>query len=507
MALLVVAALLGSSCRDEGAVRVSEDAVTRLEVSLSEPEMRTSLGERTEDSYPLYWSADDRVSINGKVSSSAEIDPSNPRKATFSIEGGVSHPLSVLYPASESGRVRFVAEQRYSRGTFDASAMPMYGYAADGEGVALRHLCALLRFDVRGGVTLASVTITAEQGDLAADYAIDCASGALSDKTEASRSVRYTFGEGLTLSSQEQPFYISLPAGSYGVCTVEILATSGARMTLHFDSDSDKALRAGVVREFKPVTFKEGSECVLEDMQVEVDTMLIPVHLRAMAYNVRNCKGMDDVTDYQRVADVINSMNVDIVALQELDSCTTRASKRYVLGILAEKTGMHPTFCASIDYSGGTYGNGILSKEKPLSVRRVPLPCSDEPRSMLIVEMKDYYYCSTHLSLLAEYRRASVEIIVDELSKLDKPALIGGDFNAKRSAESMQNLAQYCHLFKKEISSYTYPADEPTKEIDFIALYKTEGLYYELNSHFVVNAPVESDHRPIVADLAVCLTK
>lgn len=44
--------------------------------------------------------------------------------------------------------------------------------------------------------------------------------------------------------------------------------------------------------------------------------------LRILSYNVRNCKGMDNLTDYQRVADVINKIAPDVVAVQELDSVT-----------------------------------------------------------------------------------------------------------------------------------------------------------------------------------------
>ena len=44
-----------------------------------------------------------------------------------------------------------------------------------------------------------------------------------------------------------------------------------------------------------------------------------------MSYNVRNARGLDNVTDYQRVADVINSVKPDILAVQELDSVTGRS--------------------------------------------------------------------------------------------------------------------------------------------------------------------------------------
>jgi endonuclease/exonuclease/phosphatase family metal-dependent hydrolase len=87
-----------------------------------------------------------------------------------------------------------------------------------------------------------------------------------------------------------------------------------------------------------------------------------------LSYNVRNCLGLDNAVNYQRVADVINRANADIVALQELDSATSRSKGVSVLNELATLTGMIPTYRASIDFRGGKYGIGVLSREKPLKV-------------------------------------------------------------------------------------------------------------------------------------------
>ena len=106
--------------------------------------------------------------------------------------------------------------------------------------------------------------------------------------------------------------------------------------------------------------------------------------LRLMSYNVRNCRGLDDTLSYERVARIITDAGADIVALQELDSMTSRYPGQDVLGNLAELTGMYPTFAPSIDFAGGKYGIGMLSREKPLSHRRVPLPCRSDPRPLAI---------------------------------------------------------------------------------------------------------------------------
>ena len=102
--------------------------------------------------------------------------------------------------------------------------------------------------------------------------------------------------------------------------------------------------------------------------------------LRLMSYNVRNCRGLDDSVSYERIARIITDANADAVAIQELDSMTTRYPQQDVLGNLAALTGMYPTYAPSIDYAGGKYGIGMLSRQKPLSHRRVPLPCRSEPR-------------------------------------------------------------------------------------------------------------------------------
>jgi len=41
--------------------------------------------------------------------------------------------------------------------------------------------------------------------------------------------------------------------------------------------------------------------------------------VRVMSYNIHNGIGMDNKTDYQRIADVITKTAPDVVALQELD--------------------------------------------------------------------------------------------------------------------------------------------------------------------------------------------
>lgn len=224
------------------------------------------------------------------------------------------------------------------------------------------------------------------------------------------------------------------------------------------------------------------------------------IHTRVMTYNVHNCKGIDGVLSSERIAQIINKENVEAVALQELDSMTRRYPDRDFLKELAYQTDMYHTYGASIDFMGGKYGIGILTKEKPLSWKRIPLPCRSEPRSLLIVELEDYYFCSTHLSLHAEDRLSSAQIIADQIAKLDKPVIIAGDFNATPKEESIKQLSSSLH-FANSPTKFTFPADKPDIEIDYIGISHAYTSQINEVATYVVDAPVESDHRPLVSEI------
>ena len=130
--------------------------------------------------------------------------------------------------------------------------------------------------------------------------------------------------------------------------------------------------------------------------------------LRIMSYNIRNGRGMDEVTDLGRIADAICKVAPDVVAVQEVDSVTVRSGGIDVLRTLGERTLMFPTYAPAIDFDGGKYGVGMLSKEKPVSYRYIALPGREEERVLLWVEFERYIFCCTHLSLTPEDRMLSL---------------------------------------------------------------------------------------------------
>ena len=223
-----------------------------------------------------------------------------------------------------------------------------------------------------------------------------------------------------------------------------------------------------------------------------------PVQVTIMSYNVRHCAGMDLVVDYDRTANVIAENQPDVVALQELDSITGRSGRKYQLGELAKRTNYHPVFGKAIDYDGGGYGVGVLTKEKPLSTKRIPLP-GEEPRVLLIVELKDYVIACTHLDLEEDARLASIPLIINEAEHWQKPFILTGDWNDTPNSQLLQELTKYFTI--NSGNDFTFPADEPNECIDYVAAFN--NCPAKTIESAVIDEPEASDHQPLMVNLSL----
>ena len=222
--------------------------------------------------------------------------------------------------------------------------------------------------------------------------------------------------------------------------------------------------------------------------------------LRVMSYNVRNGRGMDDSVDYSRAAKVINDFAADLVAVQELDSASGRSGGAVVLDTLAALTGMHASYARAIDFDGGGYGIGILSKGRPLRTQKIPLPGREEERVLLVAEFEDYIVLATHLSLTEEDRMMSARLIVSACREFAKPAILAGDLNDEPSSEMIRFLSEELTLVS-DTTQATYPADRPRGCIDYIFIRNTTNNKFISSASGVTDAPVESDHRPVYSVL------
>lgn len=223
--------------------------------------------------------------------------------------------------------------------------------------------------------------------------------------------------------------------------------------------------------------------------------------IRILSYNIHNGIGMDEVVNYDRIAGVIRRIDPDCVALQELDSATERSQGKVVLDELAKRLGMYASYSSSIDYQGGKYGIGILSKEKPLRKVTVPLPGSEEKRSLLVVELPGYVMCCTHWSLRQPDRLSSIDIINKVTEKYTtKPVFLAGDLNATPESPEIAGLAKTWEILNAP-SRPTFPSDNPRNCIDYIFFKKNPLFRITVLQTCVESESMASDHRPVWVDV------
>lgn len=260
--------------------------------------------------------------------------------------------------------------------------------------------------------------------------------------------------------------------------------------------------------------------CCLSAMLPGVAAPVYPHSLRIVSYNIRHGEGLDGRLDFQRLSDLLEKQHPDIVAVQEVDSCTARCQGRYGLGEMAGNMGYFATFGPAITFDGGKYGVGLLSRQRPLSVRQIPLPGREETRTLLIAEFADYVFASTHLSLEEVDRLESAVRIAEVAAGYDKPFLIAGDWNDLPSSPFMQTMSREFQIVSN-MKGMTYPADKPEECLDYIAIFRTprhrnvptrvsdRSYSAYINEPAVVrrcgvlNEPVASDHRPVFAEISL----
>ena len=163
---------------------------------------------------------------------------------------------------------------------------------------------------------------------------------------------------------------------------------------------------------------------------------------------------------------------------------------------------MHATFAPAINFQGGKYGIGILSKKQPISVHRIPLPGREEKRMILVAEFKHYVVACTHLSLTDEDRILSIPLIVEEARKWQKPFIIMGDLNDEPGSPFYCEMQKH-FLFLNPAYDKTFPAGKPDICIDHVAVFMPTPdatiSYYRT----WVGEETFSDHRPLHARLGL----
>ena len=235
--------------------------------------------------------------------------------------------------------------------------------------------------------------------------------------------------------------------------------------------------------------------------------------LRVMTYNIHHCEGVDGKLDLGQIATIISKQECDLVALQEVDRNTTRCKSVDQIAELGRLTGMQPYFGKAIDYDGGEYGLGILSKLPVIVSKSMHLPSGPKREQRIALEVfvkpqngPGFVFVCTHLDHSSGENDRAMQ--TTELKRLfghgPSQAILAGDFNSTQDKPELEPiLNKWVDADSKEMSP-TIPVLKPTRKIDYIFLQKDAP--WTVESARVLNEPVASDHLPLLATLRLNVT-
>jgi endonuclease/exonuclease/phosphatase family metal-dependent hydrolase len=237
--------------------------------------------------------------------------------------------------------------------------------------------------------------------------------------------------------------------------------------------------------------------------------------VRIATYNVHKCCGLDRRMSPARIVQVLQEVDADIVALQEVVTHRGRGPEADQAGFMADCLGLSYAFGENRKHRGGGYGNLVLSRfpicldrNYDLSVRR------NEKRGCLRVDLDAgggllLHVFNVHLGTAYNERRfqgrrlTAPDILRGE--GIGGPRVVLGDFNewtrglTTRLLTAELRSADMRTLLRRR---RTYPGLFPLLHLDHI--YYDPLLHLEaLTLHRSRVALVASDHLPLVADFRI----
>lgn len=230
--------------------------------------------------------------------------------------------------------------------------------------------------------------------------------------------------------------------------------------------------------------------------------------IRVMTFNLH--AGHD--ATLQQIGLLIKQYQPDFVALQEVDQNTRRSNcphqnNRDFIIELAYFSGMEGLFGPTIEFSGGHYGIGLLTRHQFVDVHNIKLPRPNtrmEQRGLLqgtfiLPDGDTIMIACTHLEAFDSVSRAAqAQFLLEHFASTTYPVILAGDFNASPDDDVIGLLTsqwQDC-----TVGDFTFSVNNPNEKIDYI-LARPSRAWHVIESQVI---PVElSDHYPVIATLVV----
>lgn len=231
-------------------------------------------------------------------------------------------------------------------------------------------------------------------------------------------------------------------------------------------------------------------------------TMNVTAPLKLATYNIHGSVGTDGRFDPDRTMAVINQLDADIIALQEVS--TTGDDVQELVDYLGTRTGMRVIPGMTMFRDAAHYGNVVLTRDAIEHVEHINISFKQrEPRGAVCLTLsaggRRVCIVATHLGLRAAERRAQVKLLLKVFER--RPAdifVLMGDLNewfaGARSLRPARRVFGHIH------TPATFPARFPLLSLDRILVWPATCLHTiaPLKNPLTKTA---SDHLPLRAEI------
>lgn len=215
--------------------------------------------------------------------------------------------------------------------------------------------------------------------------------------------------------------------------------------------------------------------------------------LKVANYNIKSglWSSLDDV------AAVVEALDADVIALEEVDNGLERSDRVDQSDLLARRIGAERVFAGAWEKDGGSYGIALLSRVPVLQSERFELPEANgfEPRVGIDASVcagdEELRVVASHLDFLPWSAKAHADAIGERIEG-DRDVVVAGDFNIPPEHESIVGIVE--RGFKDVIGEFT---DAPTFADDRIDYVMTDRKASDAR---VVDSDA-SDHKPVFVEV------
>ncbi|ODT46520.1 MAG: hypothetical protein ABS70_00670 [Nitrospira sp. SCN 59-13] len=226
------------------------------------------------------------------------------------------------------------------------------------------------------------------------------------------------------------------------------------------------------------------------------------MQLQVASYNIHRGFGRDGRYNPGRILRVLQEMDADIVALQEVDF--PGPHPHHFLTWLAAQLGMTAVGGPVRTSEAGTYGNALLTRYPVRNVRRWDLSVGrHEPRGALAADIlcqgAMIHVVTTHLGLWPTERPRQATRLLECLQvPEDELTILMGDLNEWQLwGKSLRVLRR---VFGAPASPPTFPTVWPLLALDRIWVCPARALC-DVQAHHSRQSHTASDHLPVKAEV------